>query len=384
MSVLGHSDASVPHEIMHHLSALHEAWRRDPMRAATIAFVLAIVAWVASGLLGIFLVFRGVAGKEYRGYVGEIAWGPMYIIAFPLAVALVGVLLQVVRRAVISLDRILKPVSGNNIPFSTALLSRFGSKWGGTLLPLTAVLAVLLVFALDFGAIVAPYLHGPLRWAEWRDWATAGAEAHRGVPRTLYFLFNLYAYGLEGLFIYSGLLVLIGVTYPLLVVMNRGLREVAPGAVVPAPRTDGDVDFIRHYAVVWDYTDPAGRCGLRDFDPVFGLMAALIVLTFAVAWVIIHFELLNAQKITAGGAALALGGYVLFGIFLAGVVTPYWKWFPNELPAELRQQNLPTPRPWPFGYAPVAGAVFVAMTGMAAALAPPLWTFVAGIGKGSP
>ena len=367
---------------MNSLVLLHERWRKDPVRAAVIALGLAVVALMLAALLDVFWWFGDA--HDLPGYAHEVNWGPLYLTAFPIAVGLVGLLLQIIRDAIKSLDRVVKPVPGNPFSFSEALFRRFDQRWGAILLPVLAALTVLLVLGIDAGSIFAPYI-GHLLPRQWRDWATMGAASHPSSPRMLYLLFNLYAFSLEAWLIYCGLLVLIGTAYPLLVLLNKGLREVPTARRGELPKSERQVDFARHYEIHWDYTDATGRCGLGSFDRVFGIFASIVLLTLGIAFVVAESDERNNHGVmTIGGAALAHGALLLLCVFFVGVLYPYWRQFPNDLPLkqhlphQLRDVELAKPQAWPFGQMVIDVGVIGAILAVAKLLTTPIGRFWTG------
>lgn len=354
------------------LRSFHAWWQAQPLQTAIGAAILVLIARGGASILGI--LYRFGPDGNFLGFMSEPNWSLGYEVGFPVAVLLVGWLLQIVWRSVASLDRIILPVTGNAFLFSTALRARFERVWYTWLLPLSAILALGATVYFNRGPLLAPMLspaEAHRLGAHLNDWLTVGASEHSHISRYFYLAFNTYMYAQQTLMIYAGLFVVLGVSYPLFIVMNQGLRQPPGNGAIKAPTTAGSVNFTRDYSVRWDCHDKGGRYGLSGFDKVFACWELILLLSLGIDWCMIQLELHNGGKIWLDAALVTAGSAILYIVFILGVVAPYLVYFPHD-----RTEGCPTPRPWPFGEWQFTMAFLGVTTILWSQIGPPVKHFI--------
>lgn len=332
------------------VGAIHRLWIRHPRRAALFAGCWPIGVLLASAALKIFWTIRTEDGRTVDGFA-KSHWGLLFLIAVPLTTLLIGYYLRVLDNAVLTLDRVVKPIGNlGGEPFSQFLATRVRLQWATWVYPLSLLGSLLLTLAADGRDIIAPLQSKTLPASGEIDWSTVGYSVRDAADPLWYLGFNVAAWTMQVFLGYCGLLVLALTGSILATVFRYGLggKKTVDLFVVPGSATEPP-----EYEPVWDYTSK--RCGLGAMDWVFLFFVGqnLLILVISAISILVNIHMKAGADL--GSSILALATIVVLPLASFWVFTPYFANFPDELPVDLRDKPAcRKPSPWPFGSARLA------------------------------
>lgn len=339
-----------------HLGNLHNYWMSHPGKSAVAGFLYIAFVCVCSAVLGISTDFGPNA--QYKGFLTSINWGPLYLIGMPLIIFSVAILFHLLNSALTSLDDILIPASNEISPFSGEFFAQFGSVWRKFILPISIIVSIAIVLSADFAGIFAPT--GNFSSATEQDWASVGYKLHPQIHWAAYLTFNILAFFAEGVFAYIASITIFSLAYPLYLFAQYSISGTAESAV--------NKSIVSHYKLVWKYDDAQGRCGLHKLDKVFITYVAIIGASIAFAIVSV-LKNINTTGFDSGSLILVVGVGLLLPLSFVWIILPYWIKFPDklptkdQLPAELKNINLPDPKPWPLGSETISWGILAFVSG---------------------
>ena len=324
------------------LGKLHNYWLSNPGKSALIGFLFIVFLCIFAAALGIATNF-GPDGV-HKGFVTSINWGPAYLIGMPLVIFSVALLFRLLNDALTSLDEILVPGDKNINRFSVVFFDYYGKAWKRYIVPASIVISIAIVLGADFTGIFAPtgYFEATIE----KDWTSVGYTVYQDKPWVLFLIFNILAYFAEGIFGYICAITVLSIAYPLYLFGQCSFSD--------SPTTESKKSFIHNYTLQWKYDDAHGRCGLHKLDKVFITYVGIIGIAIILGLISV-LKHKYTTGIDTGSVIIIVGVGLLLPLSFIWIILPYWIKFPSnlppkdQLPEELKNANLPDPKPWPLG-----------------------------------
>jgi hypothetical protein len=321
----------------------HSYWIKHPFLFAGIMFSYALIVCILSFLLGVWTNFG--PDKTYIGF-STINWGWLFPWAMPLSAVCVGFFLRVCSNAILSLDDIVVAHGAETSRFSSFILPRLKKGWR-VVFWLSILSATVIVVVADGRDVFAPYFN--INSAH-KDWTTHGYTLNTKI-RYLYFVFNIAAFVMEGILAYCGLLLVFGASSMLYWIITRlSLLEKKRRDILSGKRELKVSDTVmNHFRIEWDWDGLQGRCGLHEFDKVYGLYVLFIILMLICTAASIFWNIKILGRPDIGSWFLVVGPISIFPGAFFWILYPYWNYFPDSRPDDPKGEKKMQPVKWPFG-----------------------------------
>jgi hypothetical protein len=304
---------------------VHRWWMMRPGRTALIALSFYFVVIICAGHLGILpRKFTSISVECSTAIGGEHSaggktvsadgflvgnWGVLYLFAMPLAALLMGHYFNLLDRALLGLDNVIKPVGPTLRPFSQFLVERIRLQWSGWIFPLSLTIPVVLTIFADGRDILAPLQSRAILPSCAQDWSTIGWSAYPHSPALWYFSFNLVAWMMQIFISYCGVLSLALTGGVLGTVFSYGLGS---RAIIDLFLPPGAPSNPASYHPEWQYCKR--RCGLEDLDVVFLLFIALNLFALVASAESIFVNVYLRNNPTVGSIILMIGTMVFIPV----------------------------------------------------------------------
>lgn len=184
------------------------------------------------------------------------------------------------------------------------------------------------------------------------DWTNRGFIVYKQKHSPhIYFVFNLLAFAMEGLLGYCGLLVLVGTTGILVRVitciskLEKLRRAVLDGAKV----SQSEDEITRNFEIEWKWDGLRGRCGLHEFDKVYGLYVLFIGMALIIAGISVFWNIFVRGGPDRGSWIAIIFTVLLFPCAFIWIMYPYWSYFPDSRSDDPEGHKAIQPQKWPFG-----------------------------------
>jgi hypothetical protein len=325
------------------LGKFHGDWIERPFLFAAITFSYALVVFISSILLGVWSNF-GPDGK-YIGF-STPNWGWLYPWAMSAVALCTGFFLRVSSNAIVSLDNIVLSKDTEKSSFSIFILPQLRAGWRVAFWS-SIGLTVVLVMLADGKDIFSPIIASN---SAHQDWATHGYILNPK-HRYLYVIFNVAAFGMQGFISYCGLLLLLGSSSMLywIIVQLSLLEKKRRYQLSKKIKFDISDTVTDSFRIEWDWDGLRGRCGLHEFDKVYGLYVLFIILTLIFAANSIFWNIKILGRPDVGSWLLVAGPILIFPGAFFWILYPYWYYFPDCRPDDPKGEKKVQPERWPFG-----------------------------------
>src|SRR5262245_36057357 len=150
---------------------VHSRWMLYPLRATALAAGAFLGVAVLSLVLGIGFQFQA-NNVTIKGFLLSLNWGPLFLLATPLAAFLMGWYFRALDNALLSLDGILKPRQPDAPPFSSLLADRLRYAWPSWVYPACMFLSIFLTLIADGRDIIAHPQSPVISTSQAKDWST--------------------------------------------------------------------------------------------------------------------------------------------------------------------------------------------------------------------
>ena len=251
---------------------VHRKWINHPYLFAGVLFFYALLICISAWILGIWSNFG--PNKEYIGFCSP-NWGMLYPIALPIVALCTSFFLRVCSSAIKSLDSIILHKKNDKICFSHVILERIKKGW--RIIFLISMITSLLIVALADGSdIIEPFLKSSS--SHHKDWTTHGYTLAQNLSYA-YLLFNIFAFSMEAFLSYCGITLLLGASTMIYwVIAKLSILEISRKDKMKKHEKKYINDQIaQSFKIQWDWDGQNGRCGLHEFDKVYGTYVACIV-----------------------------------------------------------------------------------------------------------
>lgn len=311
------------------MGPVHSWWIKNPFAFSGVLICLALGISLYSCHLNIWSDFGDT--KQFKGFNNY--W--FYIVLFgpPLGVLLTAFYLRQISEAIFSLNKIVPSQSSGGQLYSDYLFEKISKYWRYVFWG-TIILLGLLVYLADGKDIFSPIFG---EHSKEEDWSNKGYVVNGN--NYTYFFFNVMVFTLEGVLGYCGLIVLT-FTFLAKVLVVEHISELEK-----ARRKNGiPKNGLNRFKIDWDWDDQNARCGLWQWDKVFGYYILLVLIALVFIAISVSYGQIAHGNIDFGNWALMILAFFYFPGMCYWLLWPYVRFFPEKSP-----RGKPKPNKYPFG-----------------------------------